>query len=269
MKKRLTDLRSFRASLIVGVAVLSACSDSYLFDPPPPEGPGAPNGGLPVQQIGPQDPGASPAPSASGLSLTLDADPTLVSDDVYQLLFPNQSVDPFDVQNSDPTVEMKMTLKSESTDDKRNENYVEMKVTLTMKLKSGKTLKRQLVSDGNVTLKNINNGNSNVDVMDGYLKEDGIRKGRRFLITAQRTGSADESSARKNAWSGRLMLEKGSKTPQLGRFEGFAEMDGPRSSPTPYAQPSGYSHNGRVWNAPTRTPYAPGYRIGNNPGYIR
>ncbi|MBS1985501.1 MAG: hypothetical protein JST16_15150 [Bdellovibrionales bacterium] len=224
------------------LVALSSCSDSYLFggggNVPPPGNPGltpmpAPGGYLPNAGQGnyPGFPGTSipngsgqgtyGAPNASAsasfpqqtMTLTLDPDPALRSDEVIPLLFTDQAVDPFQVANSSGAISAELKLSSAKNIDADSAN-VEMHFIVTMRNGASSTLTRELVAKSAV-IRRV----GSQDTLEASLAAADQRPGD-FKLTAQRAAANDEAGMRANAWNGILSVVRNGQALRLGRFTG-------------------------------------------------
>ena len=188
---------------------LGGCSDSLLFEKsahvPPPAAPHAPS------------PTAAPKNDLPAQVMTFQLDPDASRDEgqVFQEIFSGQALDPFQIQNAQGGLEVKMTMTSVSVveDAKSNvyENHVHMQLTLSV---PGTSLLREYESFGQIVLKNA----GAKDTMDGELRAIDGRGGTLF-VSGDRTASATEDLAKRNPWSGNLL---DSSKLKIGRFQGFA-----------------------------------------------
>ncbi len=284
-----------------GVLVLSACSDSVLFDktPPPPAGPGGPGApgapgapqgqGYPQQGPGQQGPynqgpynngqgqyngqgglngqgqigypqqgqggsngglvgggytGPSPSngsssrgPVAGGsiqrqMSFTLNPDASISEDEIFQILFTDQAVDPFKVNQIDAKSEMKMLVKSER-EGSDGTNYIKLKVILTMRMGQDSSLIREFSSDELGTVRYANSQ----DVLEAVMSATDKRGSYKIFVTARRgavpakvvnqggRSTYDESRLWTNAWSGEMKIEKNGRKVRIGSFQGYMSSE--------------------------------------------
>ena len=165
------------------------------------------------------------------MTFTLNADSSLTDDEVFQILFTDQAVDPFKVNQIDSKSEMKMLVKS--VEQKNGDNFVKIKLILTMKMGQSSSLVREFVTDAPAVISSENSQ----DVLEGVLLASDKRGSSKIFISARRSAtpanvqnssgrsSYDETYLWKNAWSGEIKVEKSGRKLRMGSFQGFMSSD--------------------------------------------
>jgi len=112
---------------------------------------------------------------------------------------------------------MLVKMASVSTNSATGENQVRLFVQLFYRKSNGRTLSREFTSETTATLK----GAGAEDTLTGNLKDILIDDTAILSIKARRKASGTLEEARKNAFTGSLILRKDGKEISLGTIEGF------------------------------------------------
>lgn len=146
-------------------------------------------------------------------------------------LFPSQSVDPFEYQSGDASVEMEVRVGGRQSQGQECGRDVRSTTTFRLKSTAGNTLVRDFSTNDSATgfVRNACSRNSSgqwvagsQDVLEITLvPSDG--RGGSIQLRGSREAANDAASMARNAWSGTVVLKGGAQTNDvtLGRFHGF------------------------------------------------
>lgn len=172
------------------------------------------------------------APVGGGLysrNMTLELDPNadLREEDIFEILFKGQTVDPYKVQRLGGRIQLKAMVRQERVEaagrDSDGRAFVRMRLYFVMNLDKESTLTRDFANGPEVVLSRVRGDKGRwQDRMEGRLKAaDG--RGDELEIRATRDAVNNRDLELSRPWSGEIFVVRNGKSLRLGRFNGILQ----------------------------------------------
>lgn len=161
------------------------------------------------------------------MTLELDPNADLSEEDVFDVLFKGQTVDPYKVQRLGGRIQLKAMVRQERVEaagrDSDGRAFVRMRLYFVMTLDKESTLTRDFTNGTEVVLSRVRGDKGRwQDRMEGRLKAaDG--RGDELEIRATRDAVSNRDLELSRPWSGEIFVVRNGKSLRLGRFNGILQ----------------------------------------------